>query len=623
MLITEILNEYELDVVESILDNKQLHMGLLKEKRIVCLGSGSKSLARTVICTFLVLNDKYQANNTIYYVDLNRTENQEAKLLKGLTEREDVHVVKLEELSNLSEITYCIDFGFCNQKFSLKELEERKTLLSKTLEIVTIGAIKRYILLSDYRAYNDVPPNILVAENEYIPSDNPSSIREYENQCVEKMNSCQISYQVLRSAIVLGGDLTSHPIHAMLQRCGKGERVTLPLNSDKYTFVYLTDLLGALFYTLQLNKKNEIYNVTGKQSTVTTFEMGRILSENLTEDCLSFESVVTKDLYPIALDSAKLRMEGYEGQVSFYDAFEIALKEHIGKEPFFLFHDTYNGKLKVIQKLMLQVILEIDTICKRHNIHYFLGGGTLLGAIRHKGFIPWDDDADIMMLRKDYEKFVEVAEKELPEYLKLQIPKTDKHNHFFSKVRVQNTVCATEFTRKLSDLDVGFFVDIFAHDYTANSKFGQRLHEKLTILARSLVYNKWGATYVKGDGSHKVYRLLATVIKTILPMRYLEWQQFKIIEFFAHKKNRKYLYDGMGQNLRKGPFPKEWLEEVIYVPFESVMLPVPKEYDKYLKHLYGDYMQMVGVAKRKNSHTIYIMDLGQYMNSMKKNSIQE
>ena len=95
-------------------------------------------------------------------------------------------------------------------------------------------------------------------------------------------------------------------------------------------------------------------------------------------------------------------------------------------------------------------------------------------------------------------------------------------------------------------------------------------------------------------------------------MSFLEWLQFKVIEHYKHKKNRRFLYDGMGQNLKKGPFPKEWLEETIYVPFESVLLPVPKEYDKYLKHLYGDYMQMIGVSKRKNSHNIYLLDLGPY-----------
>ena len=163
-------------------------------------------------------------------------------------------------------------------------------------------------------------------------------------------------------------------------------------------------------------------------------------------------------------------------------------------------------------------------------------------------------------------------------------------------------------------------MDIFPHDYTANSRVGQKLHENMTIVARSLVYNKWGATYVKSDGSHKFYRLIATIIKNILPMRFLEWQQFAIIEFFKHKKNRHYLYDGMGQNLRKGPFPKEWLEQTIYVPFESVELPVPKDYDKYLTHLYGDYMQMIGVSKRKNSHNIYLLDLGPYMENKYNNN---
>ena len=614
MHLKDFLNEYELDAIESILENKQLNRELFREKRIVCLGSDVKCLVKAIICSFLVLNDSYKENITVYYVKTQESE-LESIFPKEFLERTDLIEVSVANLSQLQTVDYCVDPGFCNIKMDESDRIERQNFIEGVVQALADKCLKRMILLSDYRSYSNVDSGVVVAEHEYETDQFGNSIRTYEQYIIDQADKLKAAYVVLRSAIALGGkDFDSHPLHEMIKQCGQSEEVTLYLNPDKYTFLYLSDLLGAVLYTTALKNENEVYNVSSANASITTFEIGRILSETIKDRTkLSFIHGRGENSESIAIDSSKLLLAGFSGRIDVQDGFEMALKAEIVKDSTFLFHDTYNGKLSSIQQLMLKVILEIDTICKKHGIKYFLGGGTLLGAIRHQGFIPWDDDADIMMLRKDYDRFVQVASHDLPDYLQLQTAKTDKNNHFFSKIRIKNTICATEFTKKLTDINVGLFVDIFPHDYTANSKFGQRVHQNLTVLTRSLVYNKWNDTYVHGDGSHKLYRFFASVLKTVLPMRFLEWLQFKVIEHYKNKKNRKFLYDGMGQNLKKGPFPKEWLEEAIYVPFESVKLPVPKEYDKYLKHLYGDYMQMIGISKRKNSHNIYLLDLGPYI----------
>lgn len=84
------------------------------------------------------------------------------------------------------------------------------------------------------------------------------------------------------------------------------------------------------------------------------------------------------------------------------------------------------ASLMIFNRYFWAFLLEVDRICKKHNIKYFLGGGSLLGAVRHKGFIPWDDDADVMMLRKDYDKFLSVLPSELPNYLFAQTQKMKK-----------------------------------------------------------------------------------------------------------------------------------------------------------------------------------------------------
>ena len=95
-------------------------------------------------------------------------------------------------------------------------------------------------------------------------------------------------------------------------------------------------------------------------------------------------------------------------------------------------------------------------------------------------------------------------------------------------------------------------------------------------------------------------------------MPFLEWMQRRCLTLFARSKKSAYLYDGMGRNIRRGTFPKEWLGEAILVDFEGYRFPVPKEYDKYLTYLYGDYMQMIPVSERRTSHAIVLMDLGEY-----------
>ena len=128
-----------------------------------------------------------------------------------------------------------------------------------------------------------------------------------------------------------------------------------------------------------------------------------------------------------------------------------------------------------------------------------------------------------------------------------------------------------------------------------------------------MVFNKWARKPMKTGGKHPILCKVANFIKDICPYKFLEFIQDNTISLFKNNNNCKYFYDGMGRNLRRGVFPKKWLEEVIYVDFEGYKLPVPKYYDEYLTYLYGDYMQMIPVSERRVSHSIVLMDLGEYI----------
>jgi lipopolysaccharide cholinephosphotransferase len=131
------------------------------------------------------------------------------------------------------------------------------------------------------------------------------------------------------------------------------------------------------------------------------------------------------------------------------------------------------------------------------------------------------------------------------------------------------------------------------------------------MLSRSIVFNKWGNTNIKSGGAHPLICKFVDKAKYLVPMPFALWMQERALRFFQHRKS-EYLYDGMGRNLKRGPFPKKWLDETIYVDFEGYQFPVPKEYDKYLTYLYGDYMQMIPVSQRRTSHSIVLTDLGEY-----------
>lgn len=123
-----------------------------------------------------------------------------------------------------------------------------------------------------------------------------------------------------------------------------------------------------------------------------------------------------------------------------------------------------NFNLKKLQKVQLVILMEFDRICKEHNLNYQLFSGTLLGAVRHKAFVPWDDDIDVAMLRKDYNKFLKICKRKLdPQYF-LQTHKTDKgYIHSFARIRKNNTLLLQKYWLEI-DMHHGIFIDVFPLD---------------------------------------------------------------------------------------------------------------------------------------------------------------
>lgn len=243
--------------------------------------------------------------------------------------------------------------------------------------------------------------------------------------------------------------------------------------------------------------------------------------------------------------------------------------------------------LRKLQMTELEMIIEVDRICRKYNIQYFLDAGTLLGAIRHNGFIPWDDDADIIMLREEYEKFCDVCKKELDtERFFFQDYRTDDQYLWgYAKMRRNNTTFLREGQEHIK-CHTGVCIDIFYCDNVPDTWLLRRMHYFYCYCIRKGQYSKVGKKVEKNFFMRSWYFLLSKIPRNF-------W--FRQLEILADITNRKetklvrHMTFPMPKRYRYG-IPKEFFLSSSEKNFEGYRFKVFKQYDEYLKMLYGDYM---------------------------------
>ena len=223
--------------------------------------------------------------------------------------------------------------------------------------------------------------------------------------------------------------------------------------------------------------------------------------------------------------------------------------------------------LQKLWKKEIQILDEVDRICKKYHLTYYLVWGTLLGAIRHKGFIPWDDDIDIGMPTKSYKKFLRIAKKELSETFFLQTGLTDKwHPMPFAKVRMNNTAFYPKGDKNLKRHH-GIFVDIFPMYGRGNkesllNRMGNRISNHI-IQRRNRV----------SSTSFSILKIFSTNFLV------------RIRDYLLQGKGDQYLCDGQ-------LFSVADFEPCLYGEFEGKKYPIPKNFHNVLTKAYGDYMQL-------------------------------
>lgn len=267
-----------------------------------------------------------------------------------------------------------------------------------------------------------------------------------------------------------------------------------------------------------------------------------------------------------------------------------------------------------IKRIQLEMLKEVDRICEKYKIKYVLGYGTMLGAVRHKGFIPWDDDADILMLRRDYRKFAKICQKELPGKYFLQDECSDKFYLWgYSKLRNINTTyirCGQEHIPYKN----GVFIDIFPLDNVPWFLPFRILQDGYCFILRKMLWAKVGKNTEKNPVVQMVYKILAPVPKEII---------YRLRNLMIHKGNkisgrvRCLLFTAPGKHWNKKQnglysrygFKRQWLLEREKYTFEGESFWGTRNYDECLSYLYGDYMKLPPEEKRVGHAPVSKMEL--------------
>lgn len=251
-----------------------------------------------------------------------------------------------------------------------------------------------------------------------------------------------------------------------------------------------------------------------------------------------------------------------------------------------------------VKQIELDILSYVDCFCKENNLKYIMNYGTLLGAVRHKGFIPWDDDIDISMPREDYEKFILKFPKN-GRYKVLDYRNDDKYyNNFIKIVDTKTTIVDN---RNDKTYESGLFIDVFPMDWFDDLKVVSRTYnlESFKLLSFSKYHNiVYGDSVVK-DAIRSMSWLL---LKPVSP-RWFTKKIEKVIEKYQCPKG-KYIGLLASKFKEKDVLSFDPFQEIIELPFEGLKLKAPKEYDKMLKQYYANYMELPPVEKQVNPHEL-------------------
>ncbi len=266
------------------------------------------------------------------------------------------------------------------------------------------------------------------------------------------------------------------------------------------------------------------------------------------------------------------------------------------------------GNIDRLHAVDLEIVKEVVSICDRHGFKYYMLGGTMLGAIRHKGFIPWDDDIDLGIPRKDYEQFLEVAPRELSLHLKVVNYKTDPQYHYYI-TRILDTETKVEEERIGNDNRyTNASIDIFPIDGTPNNSILRKIYFFRVLYHRALMSLCYKDSIDRKRSRSRAEKVLLWIMERI-PVEKMTTpfkQKEKIDKLLRRQKveGSQYIGNIMGAYRTREIVPAEFYGEGKMYPFEDIELRGMDLADDYLKFTYGDYMKLPPEDKRKTHFKI-------------------
>lgn len=445
---------------------------------------------------------------------------------------------------------------------------------------------------------------------------------EIESLCRELVNNGYENINISRVANLFGPDscmIRAFDLEGFIKESYASKVVNIN-TEDASTFLSVSYLRDAFNFSTQIlycGRTGHIYNF--RSHSVTIAKMKLTIHDCFKETlALKSDCESTPRLYYHTLNTLKFFQCGWNQnknvgiKTALYRTYCDITGEPDNNENNIA---IYSGKLPRIKDLELMMLRDIDALCEANGIKYFLCGGTMLGAVRYGHSIPWDDDLDIGMLRKDFDKFRKVSLKDQNHKLynySSNYNKSGSH-YIVDKVRLNNTYFSTRYS-SVHEYDDGLFIDVLVYDQTSNIKAIGMLHSRLVHILSKIIELRWYNKPRKGP-KRKIRETLMLPILRIFPIGFYHGLFEFVLKLYKNKKNAKYVIDSTGKLQKKGPFSIEGLEDVQRVDFDDgFQAPIPIDYTNYLTFDYGpNYLPEPPLSKRAAPHNFARIDLGEYI----------
>ncbi|MBQ7876717.1 MAG: LicD family protein [Clostridia bacterium] len=269
---------------------------------------------------------------------------------------------------------------------------------------------------------------------------------------------------------------------------------------------------------------------------------------------------------------------------------------------------TNDEKLAKLHEVSMLLLEKADSVMSQNSISYMLDAGTLLGAIRHKGFIPWDDDADICMMREEYDRFIKIAPKLFDGDFDFILPGQKGDNKFYDFVPkiTYKKMCVAQ-----AGLDDSFYggkysnpaLDIFVIDKVPNSKIGQALHTKLLIFIYGMAMgHRREIDYSKYSKTEAAVIFVLSKIGKLIPLYVIASMYDAVAKMFSKKNKSKVMSTHSAMDHFGDCYEYDWYKDVLKKEFAGKMFPVPCGFDGILTKHYKDYMTLPPEEKRVPKH---------------------